>query len=458
MTDLTRTPTRPGSCLTRPTASVGGGGDGERRVYVLDTSVLLADPNALVRFEEHDVVLPVVVLLELESKRNHPELGWAARQALRFLEDLRVQHGGLMQPIPVNDMGGTIRVELNHQDLSALPASLTGDTNDHRILAVAKNLADEHTAVTVVTKDLPLRLKASIVDLDAEEYRNELARDTGWTGMTTLDVDGASIDELFDVGTLDDDRARDLPCHTGVVLHAGSQSALARVHEDKVLHLIRSDRQLFDVRGRSAEQRIAIDLLADPDIGIVSLGGPAGTGKSVLALAAGLEAVLEQQSAKRVLVFRPLFAVGGQELGYLPGSEFEKMSPWAAAVLDGLEAITGPEVIDEVHARGLLEVLPLTHIRGRSLNDSFVIIDEAQNLERPVLLTALSRLGVGSRVVLTHDVAQRDNLRVGRHDGVVSVIEALRGHPIFGHVTLNRSERSEIAAVVTELLDVPLNG
>jgi PhoH-like ATPase len=230
------------------------------------------------------------------------------------------------------------------------------------------------------------------------------------------------------------------------------------VHEDKALHLIRTDRHLFDVRGRSAEQRIAIDLLADPDVGIVSLGGPAGTGKSVLALAAGLEAVLEQQSAKRVLVFRPLFAVGGQELGYLPGSEFEKMSPWTAAVLDGLESITGPEVIDEVQARGLLEVLPLTHIRGRSLNDSFVIIDEAQNLERPVLLTALSRLGVGSRVVLTHDVGQRDNLRVGRHDGVVSVIEALRGHPIFGHITLTRSERSEIAAVVTELLDVPLNG
>ncbi len=456
MTDLSRTPTRPGGCVTRPSASTNG--IDERRIYVLDTSVLLADPNALLRFEEHDVVIPVVVLLELESKRNHPELGWAARQALRFLEDLRVRHGGLMTPIPVNDMGGTVRVELNHQDPSALPASLTGDTNDHRILAVARNLADEDRAVTVVTKDLPLRLKASIVDLGAEEYRNELARDTGWTGMATLDVDGAAIDELFDVGTLDDDRARDLPCHTGVVLHAGSQSALARVHDDKALHLIRTDRNLFDVRGRSAEQRIAIDLLADQGVGIVSLGGPAGTGKSVLALAAGLEAVLEQQSAKRVLVFRPLFAVGGQELGYLPGSEYEKMSPWTAAVLDGLESITGPEVIDEVQARGLLEVLPLTHIRGRSLNDSFVIIDEAQNLERPVLLTALSRLGVGSRVVLTHDVGQRDNLRVGRHDGVVSVIEALRGHPIFGHITLTRSERSEIAAVVTELLDVPLNG
>jgi PhoH-like ATPase len=425
------------------------------RIYVLDTSVLLADPRAMTRFEEHEVVLPVVVVLELETKRNHPELGWSARQALRQLEQWRVEHGTLMVPLPVNDMGGTLRVEINHQDLGTLPPSLAGDTNDHRILAVARNLAAEGNAVTVVTKDLPLRLKASIVGLDADEYRNELARDTSWNGMVEVECSGTVIDELFEHGTVDDELSRDLPCHTGVVMHAGSQSALARVHPDKCLHLVRRDGHLFDVRGRSAEQRIAIDLLSDPGIGIVSLGGPAGTGKSVLALAAGLEAVLEQRSHKRVLVFRPLFAVGGQDLGFLPGSEFEKMSPWMAAVLDGLESITGPEIIDEVIHRGLLEVLPLTHIRGRSLTDSFVIIDEAQNLERAVLLTALSRLGEGSRVVLTHDVAQRDNLRVGRHDGVVSVIEALRGHPIFGHVTLTRSERSEIAAVVTELLDGP---
>ena len=425
----------------------------QRRMYVLDTSVLLADPRAMLRFEEHAVVLPVVVLLELESKRNHPELGWSARQALRQLESYRVQHGTLMSPIPVNDAGGTLQVEINHQDLSSLPPSLAGDTNDHRILAVARNFADEGQHVTVVSKDLPLRLKASIVGLDADEYRNELARDTSWTGMVEIAAESAIIDDLFELGVIDDDRARDLPINTGVVLHSGSQSALARVHADKAFHLVRRDGHLFDVRGRSAEQRIAIDMLSDPSIGIVSLGGPAGTGKSVLALAAGLESVLEQRTHKRVLVFRPLYAVGGQDLGYLPGSEYEKMSPWTAAVLDGLESITGPEVIDEVMHRGLLEVLPLTHIRGRSLTESFVIIDEAQNLERPVLLTALSRLGEGSRVVLTHDVAQRDNLRVGRHDGIVSVIEALRGHPIFGHVTLTRSERSEIAAVVTELLD-----
>jgi PhoH-like ATPase len=227
------------------------------------------------------------------------------------------------------------------------------------------------------------------------------------------------------------------------------------VHPDKRIHLVRADSAVFEVRGRSAEQRIAIDVLTDPDIGIVSLGGNAGTGKSVLALAAGLEAVLEARTHKRVVVFRPLYSVGGQDLGFLPGTEAEKMGPWSAAVIDALESVMSADVIEEVTERGLLEVLPLTHIRGRSLTESFVVIDEAQNLERSVLLTALSRLGRGSRVVLTHDVAQRDNLRVGRHDGVVSVIEALKGHPLFAHVTLSRSERSAIAALVTDLLDGP---
>lgn len=423
------------------------------QTFVVDTSVLLSDPRAMERFAEHEVVLPVVVLIELETKRNHPELGWAARRALRTLEELRLEHGTLVQPLPINDHGGTLRVELNHRDAAGLPAALQGGDNDHRVLAVARNLANEGRHVTVVTKDLPLRLKASIVGLDADEYRNELAIDTSWTGMIELDVARADINALFSDKVIDLDVARDLPVNTGLALTSGSQSALARIRDDKRVHLVRGDRALFDVHGRSAEQRIAIDILADPSVEIVSLGGAAGTGKSVLALAAGLDAVLEQRSHKRVVVFRPLFAVGGQELGYLPGSESEKMSPWGAAVIDALEAIAGPHIIDAVLNQGLLEILPLTHIRGRSLTDSFVIIDEAQNLERMVLLTALSRLGTGSRVVLTHDVAQRDNLRVGRHDGVVSVIEALRGHPIFGHVTFTRSERSAVAALVTALLD-----
>ena len=425
----------------------------ERRTYVLDTSVLLSDPRALTNFAEHDVVVPLVVLTELEDKRHHPELGWAARTALRSLETFRTRHGSLLAPMPANDQGGTVRVEVNHADVAGLAPALRADVNDHRILAVARNLANEGRDVVLVSKDLPLRLKAAIVGLTAEEYRRDLAIDDEWTGYRELAVSGAAIDHLYAEREVDLDEARDLPCHTGVALIAGSQSALGRVTPDKRVRLIDPDRTVFDVSGRSAEQRIALDLLLDDAIGIVSLGGRAGTGKSVLALAAGLEAVVERRTHKRVVVFRPLYPVGGQELGYLPGSESEKMLPWAAAVTDALDAISSPTLTHEILERGWLEILPLTHIRGRSLTDSFVIIDEAQNLERAVLLTALSRLGRSSRVVLTHDVGQRDNLRVGRRDGVVSVIDALRGHPLFAHITLTRSERSPVAALVTSLLD-----
>jgi len=425
------------------------------KTYVLDTSVLLSDPGALARFDEHEVVLPLVVVSELEGKRDHPELGWFARQALRVLDDLRIEHGRLDQPILMAQ--GTIRVELNHVDTSTLPSGIRGTDGDSRILAVAANLAAEGADVVLVSKDLPLRVKAASIGLMAQEYRAELAASSGWTGMSELEVAGTDLDLLYADGHLDLEEARELPTHTGLVLLSERGSGLGRVAPDKSVRLVRGDRDAFGVHGRSAEQRIAIDLLLDPEIGIVSLGGRAGTGKSALALCAGLESVLERRAHKKIVVFRPLYAVGGQELGYLPGDASEKMGPWAQAVFDTLGALVAPEVVEEVMARGLLEVLPLTHIRGRSLHDSFVIVDEAQSLERGVLLTVLSRLGAGSRVVLTHDVAQRDNLRVGRHDGVATVIEALKGHPLFAHVTLTRSERSPIAALVTEMLeDLPL--
>ena len=424
-------------------------------VFVLDTSVLLSDPGAVARFAEHDVVLPLVVVSELEGKRDHPELGWFARQALRLLDDLRVVHGRLDQPIPVGD--GTLRVELNHVDASVLPAALRGPDGDSRILAVAANLAAEGEDVVLVSKDLPLRVKAGAIGLAAQEYRAELAVSSGWTGMAELEVAGSDLDLLYADGRVEVPEARELPTHTGLVLLSERGSGLGRVAPDKSVRLVRGDRDAFGVHGRSAEQRVALDLLLDPDVGIVSLGGRAGTGKSALALCAGLESVLERRAHKKVVVFRPLYAVGGQELGYLPGDSAEKMGPWAQAVFDTLGALVAPEVVEEVLARGLLEVLPLTHIRGRSLHDAFVVVDEAQSLERGVLLTVLSRLGQGSRVVLTHDVAQRDNLRVGRHDGIAAVIEALKGHPLFAHVTLTRSERSPIAALVTEMLeDLPL--
>jgi PhoH-like ATPase len=425
------------------------------RTFVLDTSVLLSDPGALRRFEEHQVVLPVVVITELEAKRHHPELGFFARSALRALDELRVTHGRLDEAVPVGDDGGSIRVELNHTDAASLPSGFRLGDNDTRILAVARNLANEHHDVTLVSKDLPMRIKASAVGLRAEEYNGERTSDSdpGYSGMAELEVPAATLDELYDDGWTDIESARHLPCHTGLVLLSERGTALGRVGPDKHVHLVRGDREAFGIHGRSAEQRIALEMLLDPEVGIVSLGGRAGTGKSAMALCAGLEAVLERRQHQRVVVFRPLFAVGGQELGYLPGSESEKMSPWGQAVFDTLGAITSKEVIDEILDQGMLEVLPLTHIRGRSLHDAFVVVDEAQSLERNVLLTVLSRIGQNSKVVLTHDVAQRDNLRVGRHDGVAAVIEALKGHPLFAHITLTRSERSPIAALVTELLE-----
>ena len=422
------------------------------RTFVLDTSVLLSDPGAIFRFAEHQVVLPVVVISELEKKRHDPEIGYFARQALRNLDDLRHDHERLDFPIAVGE-GGSLRVELNHSNQSVLPSGLQLGDNDSRILAVASNLAHDGLAVTVVSKDLPMRVKAASIGLTAEEYRAELAPDSGWMGISEVRMSAEEMQKLYDEEIIKTAVADDLPTNTSLVISSDRGSALGRVTSPGTVSVVRGDRDLFGLSGRSAEQRLAIDLLLDQSIGIVSLGGRAGTGKSALALCAGLEAVLEKQLHRKIMVFRPLYAVGGQDLGYLPGDASEKMNPWAEATFDTLSSVVSHNVVEEVMDRGLLEVLPLTHIRGRSLHDAFVIVDEAQSLERNVLLTMLSRIGQNSRVVLTHDVAQRDNLRVGRHDGVASVIEALKGQSLFAHITLTRSERSAIAALVTDLLE-----
>jgi PhoH-like ATPase len=422
------------------------------KTYVLDTSVLLSDPKALFKFKEQEVVIPIVVINELEKKRHDPEIGYYARQALRHLDDLRIQHERLDFPMEVGE-GGLLRVELNHIDQSVLPAGFQLGDNDSRILAVAFNLASEGYDVTVVSKDLPMRVKASALGMSADEYRNDNAKDSGWTGISELNLSGDEMNDLYDTEVIKHKDLADLPVNTGLVISSERGSALGRVEKGGKVRLVRGDRDVFGVHGRSAEQRLAIDLLLDSDVGIVSLGGRAGTGKSAMALLAGLETVLERRQHKKIIVFRPILAVGGQELGYLPGSENEKMNPWGQAIFDTLGALVSKEVIEHIVDRGLLEILPLTHIRGRSLHDAYVIVDEAQSLERNTLLTVLSRIGQNAKVVLTHDVAQRDNLRVGRHDGIAAVIESLKGHSLFAHVTLTRSERSAIAALVTDLLD-----
>ena len=422
------------------------------RTYVLDTSVLLSDPKAMFRFKEQSVVLPIVVINELEKKRHDPEIGYFARQALRALDDLRQEHERLDFPIEVGE-GGTLRVELNHIDQSVLPVGYQLGDNDSRILAVAMNLANEGNNITVVSQDLPMRVKVASLGMHSEEYRNNLAVDSGWTGQAEITITSEQMNDLYENEVVTLEELKGMPANTGLVISSDRGQCLGRLTRNGQVHLVRGDRDVFGVHGRSSEQKLAIDLLLDSDVGIVSLGGRAGTGKSALALCAALEAVMERRAHKKIMVFRPIFAVGGQDIGFLPGTEGEKMNPWGQAIFDTLGALVSKEVVNHVVERGILEVLPLTHIRGRSLHDAFVIVDEAQSLERNVLLTVLSRIGQNSKVVLTHDVAQRDNLRVGRHDGVAAVIEALKGQDLFGHVTLMRSERSAIAALVTDLLD-----
>lgn len=283
--------TRP-SVLSTPLGTTDN--DVATKTYVLDTSVLLSDPWALRKFAEHEVVLPVVVISELEGKRHHPELGWFARQALRFLEELRATYEALDQPVPVNVAGGTLRVELNHQDQSLLPAAFRGPEGDHRILACALNLAHEGKDTVLVTKDVPLRVKAGAVGVQADEYHAQDVILTGYSGMATAYTTTDVIDALYSEGevlldgavTDDDTPVEDLPVHCGITLVAGAQSALGRIMPDGAMRLVRGDRNAFGLQGRSAEQRIALDLLLDPEVGIVSIGGRAGTGKSALALPA----------------------------------------------------------------------------------------------------------------------------------------------------------------------------
>lgn len=432
------------------------------KTFVLDTSVLLSSPRAMFSFGSATVVLPLVVIKELEGKRNDPELGGAARTALRGIEALRVTGGDLQRGVTVNADGGQLRIETNHSDKAQLPPVLRQDpSHDTRIIAVAAALAHEGHDVVLISKDLPMRVLASaVVGLDAEDYRGDQVPDTGYTGIVEAHVSRATVDALYrsrsmrlSVIAAEAAELESVPVNAGLIVQGPGASALATVHPGGEVRLVNTDIDAFGVVGRSAEQRIALEHLLNPDVLIVSLGGPGGTGKSLLALAAGLEAVLERRTHKRIMVFRPLYAVGGQDLGYLPGSADEKLSPWAAATFDALHAFCSNEVIDHVRDSGIIEVLPLTHIRGRTFTDAIVIIDEAQNLERNVLLTALSRTGHNTRVFLTHDVAQRDNLRVGRHDGIATVVERLKGEDLFAHVSLTRSERSAVAALVTRLLD-----
>jgi PhoH-like ATPase len=446
-----------------------------RKTYVLDTCVLLADPNALFRFDEHDVVVPLVVIEELDRKKAAlDDVGRNARLALRAIEDLRVRSGGgLRDPLPLPS-GGTMRIESNHVDVP-LPPYLDRGKADHRILCVAIGLD-----ATLVTKDAGLRIKGSQLGVAVDDYRGDTARaEEDDPGIVELEVEPPVLDLLhrdgkaqLDVATADlaglrsDGGPARLWANACLVLRAGrSSSGLGRVLDVDgegvaTVHRVAGHRQVFGMAPRDVRQTFAIDLLLDPAVPCVSLMGMAGTGKTFLALAAGLEQVLEATAYRRLSVYRPLIAVGKQEIGYLPGDLDEKLAPWMAAVHDNLYALLrrddGParggrehrqiqSTIDSLLDRGQLELAAITYLRGRSITDEFVVVDEAQNIELSALKVVLTRMAMGSKVVFCGDLGQVDNPYISPYGGMAALIEKMKGSPLFGHVTLAKGVRSPLA-------------
>ncbi len=434
-----------------------------KSTFVLDTCVLLADPNSILRFDEHDVVLPLVVVEELDRKKTRlDEVGANSRGAIRLLEELGASaSGGMREPVSLPG-GGSLRIELNGIVSDRLPTVLDPTTSDHRILATCLNLG-ESTGTVLVTKDAALRIKGAQLGVQVQDYRADTAQvDHLHSGVIEHRVGGEVIDQLFDEGKLEIEGISATVNDFVVLRNGASRSALARVVQAEpsvIVERMPTHVRAFGVEPKNLRQTVALHQLLDPDIPAVSLMGMAGTGKTFLSLAAALEQVLEQGRYRRVSVYRPLVAVGRQEVGYLPGDLSEKLAPWMAAVHDNLYALFSDAgvdgakgAIDELVERGELEMAAVTYLRGRSITGEFVIIDEAQNLELSTLKVILTRMSRDSKVVFCGDLSQVDNPYISPYGGMAALIEKFKDSSLFAHIALERSVRSPLAEMAATIL------
>lgn len=424
--------------------------------FVLDTSVLLsAGRQALYSFEDNNVVLPMVVIKELESKKSDPNLGLPARSVIRELDKLRLK-GDMNSGVELGDGYGKIRVEVNH--VQEVPDALVSfPSNDTRIITVAYNLqhdVDNKEDIVLVTKDFALKIFADLVGVKVSDFVPRNISTEHIDKNETYKVPAEHITNLY--GSEDKTVRLDLdvPLNVGVHLQAvenPDMKALVVARHSHRFEAVKNHKLKGSLNITGAEQSLAVDYLMDQSVKIVSLGGRAGTGKTSLALAA---AITQTPGVyKKIIVFRSMHSVGGEELGFLPGTEAEKMDPWARAVYSALNGFLPSDKVKEIKDNGLVEVRPLTHIRGETFNNTIYLVDEAQNLERATIMSALSRLGNNSKAVLSWDVSQRDNYRVGRYDGIYECVSRMQGQKLFGHVSLQKSMRSEAAEMVSNVLD-----
>ena len=447
------------------------GGETVRTRVVLDTSVLIGDPGCLAgspMFIGCDVVVPFTVIEELDGLKTRPDdVGRAARSALRTIEEHRVRAGGsLAEPIPFGAPAddATFQVEINGiQKHLLLEHGLDPSISDNRIIGAALGQA-LHAPTRMLSNDAALRIKAAHLGLEAVEHhpagRRAATRDAGWT---TVEAAADAVDTMYAAGAIDaadTTGGADLHENGFAVVRSGSQSALARKVDGELRLISHSAPEAWGLRSRSKEQRFALELLLDPDVSVVALDGRAGTGKTLLAIAAGLEQVVEQRRYERLAVYRPLVPVGRADVGFLPGGLDEKLDPWMSAIHDAIVALTDQRsardahrLVDELVGRNQLSLESVTFLRGRSLHRQIVVVDEAQNLEPTTLKTVLTRVGEGTKVIFTGDTSQIDAPYLGESNNALAVlIQAFRGQSCFGHITLTSCERSTVASLAAELL------
>lgn len=441
---------------------------GARTRIVIDTSVLIADPGCLHSFPGCDVVIPLTVVEELDGLKSRPDdVGRSARTALRTIEDLRRRAGGsIHRPVPLgpDPQGATFHIEVNGiQKHLLVEHGLNPEIPDNRIIGAALGQA-LHAPTRIISNDAGLRIKAAHLGLEAEEHqpvgRSAHTRPMGWF---IHEVPAAIVNSLYEHGEVSTESFgadKKMSVNEFAVVRSGSQSALVRSMGEMVELLSASSPEAWGLRARSKEQRFALELLMDPDVSVVALDGQAGTGKTVMAIAAGLEQVVETRRYEKLSVYRPLVAVGRADVGFLPGGLDEKLDPWMSAIHDAIVALTdqrsskdAKKLIDDLTARSQLSLESVTFLRGRSLHRQFVVVDEAQNLEPTTLKTILTRIGEGTKVVFTGDTSQIDAPYMGESNNALAVlIHAFANQHCFGHVTLAAGERSEVANLAAQLL------
>ncbi len=441
-----------------------------KKIFVLDTSVILYDPQCIYRFEDNHVVIPIVCLEEMDRfKKELTEIGRNARQFSRYLDEIR-KRGSLTTGVEVGKKG-SLTVDLFKDAEKYLPQDLKADKNDHRILSVALKLRQEkpNNPVIFVTKDVNLRVKADALGLVSVDFEpSRVTLEELYSGTATYDVPSEVI-ESFNHDRRFPIQDKNLQPNTYVTLvdqHNRERVAQGRYSKaaGEIVALRIPPDGVWGIKARNLEQNFVLDALMDDSIQLVSLVGKAGTGKTLLALACGLRKTIDEGKYQKLLVSRPIFPLG-KDIGYLPGEIEEKLNPWMQPIFDNIDYIVSfgagektskrgnRRAWQELVNQGMLHIEPLTYIRGRSLAYQFLIVDEAQNLTPHEIKTIVTRAGEGTKVVLTGDCYQIDNPYVdSSNNGLTYVVERFKGEEIAAHTTMTKGERSQLAELATNLL------